>query len=122
LDVAPRKAANVACQTPELNLKIGPFSVGAKGVEAVRATRWPVAFAVTVLVPIAGAVAAYGLARPDNHYGVSFRLLSLYMGLCFVAAAVLVYSLRCPREIKGCSTAPDFIAKFKVQSAGRHSA
>jgi hypothetical protein len=37
---------------PELNLKIGPFSVSAKGVEAVRAIRWPVAFAVALLVPV----------------------------------------------------------------------
>lgn len=48
---------------PELNLKIGPFSVSAKGVEAVRAIRWPVAFAVTILVPIA----VCGCLRPIQH-------------------------------------------------------
>jgi hypothetical protein len=31
---------------PELNLKIGPFSVSAKGASAVQAIRWPVAFAI----------------------------------------------------------------------------
>jgi hypothetical protein len=54
----------------------------------------------------------------DDHYGVSFRLLSLYMGLCFVAAAVLAYSLRCPSEIKGYSTAPDYIAKVQGTISG----
>lgn len=44
---------------PELNLKIGPFSVSAKGVEAVRAIRWPVTFAVALLVPV---LAVYGLS------------------------------------------------------------
>jgi hypothetical protein len=47
---------------PELNLKIGPFSVSAKGAAAVRAIRWPVAFAVTLLVPVAFGLAIYGLA------------------------------------------------------------
>jgi hypothetical protein len=46
---------------PELNLKIGPFSVSAKGAAAVRAIRWPVAFAVTLVVPVVG-LAAYGLS------------------------------------------------------------
>jgi hypothetical protein len=50
---------------PELNLKIGPFSVSAKGVEAVRAIRWPVAFAVTLLVPVALGLAVYGLSHID---------------------------------------------------------
>ncbi|WP_315811138.1 hypothetical protein [Bradyrhizobium sp. SZCCHNR2028] len=50
---------------PELNLKIGLFSVSAKGVEAVRAIRWPVAFAVTLLAPVALGVAVYGLAHVD---------------------------------------------------------
>jgi hypothetical protein len=54
----------------------------------------------------------------DHYYGVSFRLLSLYMGLCFVAAAVAVYSLRCPREIKGFSTAPEFIAAVQNTISG----
>jgi hypothetical protein len=50
---------------PELNLKIGPFSVSAKGVEAVRAIRWPVAFAVTLLVPLAMGLSVYGLFHID---------------------------------------------------------
>jgi hypothetical protein len=57
-------------EPPELNLKIGPFSVSAKGVEAVRAIRWPVAFAVTLLVPVVIGVAVYGL----SHIGV-FRFV-----------------------------------------------
>jgi hypothetical protein len=52
-------------EPPELNLKIGPFSVSAKGVEAVRAIRRPVAFAITVLVPVVLGVAVYGLSHID---------------------------------------------------------
>jgi len=48
---------------PELNLKIGPFSVSAKGTAAVRAIRWPVAFAVAFLVPLALGMAVYGLSH-----------------------------------------------------------
>lgn len=51
---------------PELNLKIGPFSVSAKGTVAVRAIRWPVAFAIAVVVPLALGLAVYGL----SHIGV----------------------------------------------------
>jgi len=50
---------------PELNLKIGPFSVSAKGADAVRAIRWPVAFAVTLLAPIALGAFVYGLSHLD---------------------------------------------------------
>jgi len=50
---------------PELNLKIGPFSVSAKGVEAVRAIRRPVAFAITLLVPVVLGLAVYGLLHVD---------------------------------------------------------
>lgn len=52
-------------QPPELNLKIGPFSVSAKGAAAVRAIRWPVAFAITLLVPIAFGLVVYGLSHVD---------------------------------------------------------
>jgi hypothetical protein len=48
---------------PELNLKIGPFSVSAKGAAAVRAIRWPVAFAVAFMVPIALGAVVYGLSH-----------------------------------------------------------
>jgi hypothetical protein len=48
---------------PELNLKIGPFSVSAKGLVAVRAMRWPVTFAIVVLVPLAGGLTIYGLSH-----------------------------------------------------------
>jgi hypothetical protein len=51
---------------PELNLKIGPFSVSAKGAAAVRAIRWPVAFAIAFVVPLALVAAVYGL----SHIGV----------------------------------------------------
>jgi hypothetical protein len=51
---------------PELNLKIGPFSVSAKGAAAVRAIRWPVAFAIAVVMPLALGLAVYGL----SHIGV----------------------------------------------------
>ena len=48
---------------PELNLRIGPFSVSAKGAAAVRAIRWPVAFAVGFMVPIALGAVVYGLSH-----------------------------------------------------------
>jgi hypothetical protein len=51
---------------PELSLKIGPFSVSAKGASAVRAIRWPVAFAIAFLVPLALGLTVYGL----SHVGV----------------------------------------------------
>jgi hypothetical protein len=50
---------------PELNLKIGPFSVSAKGTAAVRAIQRPVAIAVTLLVPAVLALAVYGLFHAD---------------------------------------------------------
>jgi hypothetical protein len=48
---------------PELNLKIGPFSVSAKGLQAVRAIRWPIAFAIVMLVPLAVILTVYGFAQ-----------------------------------------------------------
>jgi hypothetical protein len=48
---------------PELNLKIGPFSVSAKGAAAVQAIRWPVAFAIVLFGPLALGVAVYGLSH-----------------------------------------------------------
>jgi hypothetical protein len=51
--------------TPELNLKIGPFSVSAKGAAAVRAIRGPVAFAVTLMVPVTLGLVGYGLWHVD---------------------------------------------------------
>jgi hypothetical protein len=51
---------------PELTLKIGPFSVSARGNAAVRAIRWPVAFAIVLLAPMVLGVAVYGL----SHIGV----------------------------------------------------
>jgi hypothetical protein len=50
---------------PELNLKIGPFSVSAKGAAAVRAIWLPVAFAIAAVVPLALGLAVYGLAHID---------------------------------------------------------
>jgi hypothetical protein len=84
----------------------------------------------TILIPLIGYLILFNekmsdylnligaLNGNDSHYGVSFRLLNLYMGLCFIAAAVLVYSLRCPREIRGYSTASDFIAKVQGTISG----
>ncbi len=84
----------------------------------------------TILIPLIGYLILFNekmadylnligvLNAGDNHYGVSVRLLSLYMGLCFVAVAVMVYSLRCPREIKGYSTAPDYIASVQGTISG----
>lgn len=57
---------------PELTLKIGPFSVSAKGVEAVRAVRWPVAFAITLVSVVLG-LAVYGLLHVDVLRPVSRR-------------------------------------------------
>ncbi|HVR56027.1 MAG TPA: hypothetical protein VMT72_04295 [Pseudolabrys sp.] len=51
---------------PELNLKIGPFSVNAKGAVAVKAVRWRVAFSIVVLVPLAVGLTVYAL----SHIGV----------------------------------------------------
>jgi hypothetical protein len=59
---------------PELNLKIGPFSVSAKGAEAVRAIRRPVAFSVAILVPLAFVAAVYGL----SYIGVLRSILRLW--------------------------------------------
>jgi hypothetical protein len=56
---------------PELNLKIGPFSVSAKGAAAVRAIRWPVAFAIVLLVPLTLGLVVYGL----SHIGVLRSIL-----------------------------------------------
>ncbi len=84
----------------------------------------------TILIPLIGYLVLFNekidgylnligaLNGADSHYGVSLRLLSLYMGLCFVAAAVMVYSLRCPRDIKGFSTAPDFIGGVQNTISG----
>jgi hypothetical protein len=58
---------------PELNLKIGPFSVSAKGAAAVRAIRWPVAFAIAVLVPLALGLAVYGLSHFNVLQSVLWR-------------------------------------------------
>jgi hypothetical protein len=88
----------------------------------------------TILIPMIGYLILFNekmadylnligiLNAGDNHYGVSLRLLSLYMGLCFVACAVLVYSLRCPREIKGYSTAPDSRHNQRAISPGDRGA
>jgi hypothetical protein len=62
---------------PELNLKIGPFSVSAKGAAAVRAIRWPVAFAVTLLVPMALRLLVYGLSHIDVLRSLFWRWLPL---------------------------------------------
>ncbi len=51
---------------PELNLKIGPFSVSAKGASAVRAIQRPVAFAVRCMVPVVFLAVVYAL----SHIGV----------------------------------------------------
>ena len=84
----------------------------------------------TVLIPLIGYLILFNekmadylnligaLNSGDSHHGVSVRLLSLYMGLCFVAAAVMVYSLRCPREIKGFSTAPEYISNVQETVSG----
>jgi hypothetical protein len=58
------------------------------------------------------------LNAADNEQGVSLRLVSLYMGLCFVAAAVAIYAIRCPREIKGFNTASEFIAQVQDTISG----
>jgi hypothetical protein len=50
---------------PELYLKIGPFAVSAKGASAVRAIRWPVAFVIAFMVPIALGALVYGLSHID---------------------------------------------------------
>lgn len=84
----------------------------------------------TVLIPLIGYLILFNekmvdylnligvLNGGDMHNGVSFRLLSLYMGLCFIAAAVMVYALRCPSEITGFSTAPQFIAHVQGTMSG----
>lgn len=84
----------------------------------------------TILIPLIGYLILFNekmsdylnligvLNGSDNHHGISLRLLSLYMGLCFVAAAVMIYSLRCPREIKGFNTAPEFISQVQDTISG----
>ena len=45
-----------------------------------------------------------------NGAHVSWRLLLLYFGLCFVAAGAALYSWRCPDEIKSYRLASDYVA------------
>jgi hypothetical protein len=58
-------------ETPNLGVhqtgssSIGPFSVSAKGIEAVRAIQWPVAFAVVLWAPVTLGLVVYGLAHID---------------------------------------------------------
>jgi hypothetical protein len=66
---------------PELNLKIGPFSVSAKGASAVRAIRRPVAFAVTLMVPIALVVVVYGLSHIGLLRSVFWRCWAFVVAL-----------------------------------------
>ena len=56
---------------PELTVKLGPLLVVAKGAEAVRAVRRPVAVAIIALVPLAVFLLVYGL----SHLGVLRPLL-----------------------------------------------
>jgi hypothetical protein len=46
----------------------------------------------------------------DNPPAISFRLLSMYFGLCFVAFSSSLFALRCPLEIKKYASAEEFIA------------
>jgi hypothetical protein len=57
---------------PELNLKIGPFSVSAKGLTAVKAMRWPVTFAIVVILPLAVGLTIYGILHIGT-LGPAFR-------------------------------------------------
>jgi len=84
----------------------------------------------TILIPMIGYLILFNekmadylnligvLNAGDAEHGVSLRLLSLYMGLCFVAAGVMIYALRCPREIKGFSTAPEYITSVQGTISG----
>jgi hypothetical protein len=56
---------------PELTVKLGPLLVVAKGAEAVRAVRRPVAIAIVAMVPLAIFLLVYGLW----HLGVLRTLL-----------------------------------------------
>jgi hypothetical protein len=47
---------------PELTVKFGPFLVIARGAEAVRAVRRPIAVAIAVLVPTAIILSICGLS------------------------------------------------------------
>jgi Na+/H+-dicarboxylate symporter len=48
-------------EPPELTVKLGPLLVVAKGVDAVRAVRWPVAVAIMAVVPLVIFVLVYGV-------------------------------------------------------------
>jgi hypothetical protein len=58
-----KESCVVSRAPPELNLRIGPFSVNAKGTVAVKAVRWPVAFAIVSLVPLAIVLTIYTLSH-----------------------------------------------------------
>jgi hypothetical protein len=44
-----------------------------------------------------------------THNGVSTRLLWVYFGLCFIAAANVIYGFMCPQEVKEYPTANAYI-------------
>lgn len=48
---------------------------------------------------------------------ISWRLLSLYFGLCLVAMASLVYAVRCPGLIKNYASATEFVGAVREHTA-----
>lgn len=76
----------------------------------------------TILIPLFGYLIIFNdsvlpylqLSKHILHSGdtvpLSWRLLFVYFGLCFVAAASVTYQVFCPTEIKRSQTAIDYVA------------
>jgi hypothetical protein len=50
----------------------------------------------------------YIFGNQNNQTYVSWRLLAIYFGLCFLACGAIIYQLRCPAEVKRFATAIDY--------------
>jgi hypothetical protein len=53
---------------------------------------------------------------------VSWRLLAIYFGLCFLAFGSIIYQLRCPAEVKRFATSIDYAAAARSTLSGPNRA
>ena len=87
----------------------------------LRATGNSASVNMTILIPLIGYLIVFNshvvdvisLSRHllgfEQQQGPSTRLLSLYFGLCLVAAASIIYNWMCPRVIKKYESAPEYL-------------
>jgi hypothetical protein len=87
----------------------------------LRATGNSASVKMTILIPLIGYLIVFNshvvdvisLSRHllgfEQQQGPSTRLLSLYFGLCLVAAASIIYNWMCPRVIKKYESAPEYL-------------